>query len=439
MPVFDSLPAGVRESVVAAGTAGGDRVFAGIATQNRRWRPLRPPMLTAAMYQHIHEVSDRLQLLILRACQRRASTAGELCAVLRVDPATLPMLDPDEPLTEHLLQSMRPDVLLAGGVPKVVEFNGDSSLGGVFDSDTTAARFLAEFQRAGIVATRPMSTPPSGVDVRYEVVRDVLGLSEGSRLALIFSLDIGYPGSDDPRAFVKALDPVCERGGAAGLDVVAAPTRWLSLADDGRLLADGVAVDAVLRLTIPDADDPGMAAVRDALAAGTARMFTSVAAYLLGNKQILGWLWTDLALLDPTDADVVTTHVPFSTTLDAITMDQAIAGRGELVLKPAGGFGGTDVVIGIEARPEQWRAALDAAVHSGRPFVLQEFVEPDRLRMHFGNLESGATEVADVAYSIGAFRYGRRPAGGVCRFGSPDSSLVLNIGRGAHVTGILLV
>lgn len=439
MPVFDSLPADVRESILAAGTAGWDRVFAGIATHNKQWRLLRPPVLTAAMYQHIHEVSDRLQLLILQACQRRASTAGELCAALRVDQATLPMLDPDEPLTEHLLVSMRPDILLAGGVPKVVEFNGDSSLGGVFDSDTTATRFLAEFQRAGILATQPMTIPPSGVDVRFEVVRDMLGLADGARLALIFSLDLGYPGSDDPRRFVRALDPVCEQGKAAGLEVVAAPTQWLTLAENGRLLVDGVEVDAVLRLTIPNADDPGMDAVRDALAAGTVQMFTSVAAFLLGNKQILGWLWTDLALLDPADAELVRAHVPFSTTLDQVATDRAIADQSRLVLKPAGGFGGVDVVIGTEAKPEEWRAALDAAVHSGRPYVLQEFVEPDRLRMHFMNLESGVAEVADVAYSIGPYRYGRRPAGGEFRFGSPDSSLVLNVGRGAHVTGIMLV
>lgn len=94
---------------------------------------------------------------------------------------------------------------------------------------------------------------------------------------------------------------------------------------------------------------------------------------LFGNKAML-------ANLD--DAGTRATG-PIATTrhMDAATRAFAIQNRAGQVLKPAIGYGGVGVVIGADCTLPAWRAALDHALDSREPHVLQDYVEPAAIRI----------------------------------------------------------
>ncbi|MEW6434326.1 MAG: circularly permuted type 2 ATP-grasp protein [Myxococcota bacterium] len=59
--------------------------------------------------------------------------------------------------------------------------------------------------------------------------------------------------------------------------------------------------------------------------------------------------------------------------LDAASRPGVLARRASLVLKPSDGFGGFGVVVGPAVDDAAWTAAVDAALASGRPHVVQAF------------------------------------------------------------------
>jgi hypothetical protein len=119
-------------------------------------------------------------------------------------------------------------------------------------------------------------------------------------------------------------------------------------------------------------------------------------------------------------------------------LDDAIARRAELVLKPADEYGGAGVLVGHETEPEVWREGLEEALRRSG-FLLQDYVRPDRLTMDFTNLDTGEQLQVEVPYSVGPYTFGRKPFGCFLRVGSHEHGEVLNLKRAIHVTGPLLV
>jgi len=431
----------VRSAMIECGIKTWAGIYDGVATKNKKWRPLRPPMMTHGQYGEITELTTRLADLVLGACLRRASTAGELRQQLGVQAGLIEFLDESEPLTEDLLVAVRPDVLMSGGVPRFVECNVDSALGGAFDSDGIARRFLAAYTEHGVTGSAPLAVPESAVDTRFHAMRDQLGLADGATSVILFHMGSDYPDTQDGHTLVKLLEPVRDRGRAAGLDVVVHPLEWLTLDADGRLCAGTVVLDSVLRMFIPQ-DVPhgaGYDALRTALRTGTVRMFTSSATWLLANKATFAWLWQDVDRLSTVDADLVRNHVPHTESLDAAGIDRARERRADLVLKPTGAYGGSGVVVGREVTPERWAEALRAAVDE-TGHIVQEYVPVDRLAMHFVEMATGDVRGADVPYCVAPYLFGGRAAGAYLRFAVPDSASgsVVNLGQGALTSGLLL-
>jgi hypothetical protein len=199
-------------------------------------------------------------------------------------------------------------------------------------------------------------------------------------------------------------------------------------------------VDSIFRIYVCS-DMPqssGQAAMKAAVAAGTSRIFTPSASWLLGNKMMLTWLWDDLDLLAPADQELVRTHVPRSRLLTADQVADAVERRTELVLKPADEFGGSGVMVGHESAPEAWRAGLDEGVRRG-DFLLQDYVRPDRLEVEMVHVETGEHLRAAVPYSVGPYTFGRKGYGCYLRLGSHEHGEVLNLKRAVHITGPLLI
>ncbi|MFL6119891.1 hypothetical protein, partial [Actinophytocola sp.] len=411
-------------------------IYDGVATKNKRWRPLRPPLLTRQQYGEITDLTARLAELVLAACQRRAATTGELRERLGVPAGLIEFLDEDAPLTEDLIVAVRPDVLMSGGVPRFVECNVDSALGGAFDSDGIARRFLAAYADHEVPV--PLAVPESAVDTRFHAMRDLFALPDGATSVILFHMGSDYPDTQDGHTLIKLLEPVRDRGRATGLDVVVHPLEWLTL-EGGRLRAGDTVLDTVLRMFIPQ-DVPhgaGYDALVTALDTGAVRMFTPSATWLLANKATFAWLWEDVDLLSTVDADLVRTHVPFTALLtDA---EGTRARREDLVLKPTGTYGGSGVVVGREVTRERWDEALGAAMAEGG-HIVQEYVPVDRLAMHFVEVATGAVREAEVPYCVAPYLFGGRAAGAYLRFAVPDSASgsVVNLGQGALTSGLLL-
>ncbi|SCF22496.1 hypothetical protein GA0074695_4516 [Micromonospora viridifaciens] len=436
---WTDLPESTRTAMVAAGAAEWEKIFHGRATYNKQWRLARPPVLTADAFRRLNEVCDRIAQLILEACQRRARTAGELRRLLDVPQGETRLLDEDEPLHEGLLAAYRPDVLFSSGVPCIVEYNIDSSLGGGFDADTVIYRYADLYRERGLLDGVPARPAPSLLDQRFVAIRDTLRLPDGARVALLMDFDAEYPGLDDPETFIRILSPLADQAKRFGIDLVIAPVRSAALDADQRLVVGGAPVDALFRLFVPNRVTPsaGLDAVAGALAAGTLPMFVSAAAWLLSNKLNYAWLWADLPLLSETDQALIRRYVPHTVALTADQLDRALAEQADLVAKPAGGSAGHGVLIGRKMSALAWEDGVRAAIDAGGN-ILQRYHEADRVAMDFVQIETGETVSAEVPYSLAPYLFGRTGSGALARVGYPGCDEVLNLARGVLMTGILL-
>ncbi|TDW17029.1 hypothetical protein [Kribbella kalugense] len=438
--LWHQLPEATRTALIARGTASWREVYDGVATHNKEWRPLRPPIMSVGMYESLTDISATVARLILEACLRRATTAGELRRALGMPVGYIDLLDEELPLTEELLGGVRADILLSGGTPYVVEANIDSALGGAHDSDGVARRFLDAYAGDPEVSALGLKAPASAVDARYEAVRSALGVTGDDRLAMVFTTGGTYPGSQDGLAMIKLLEPFSERGRELGFDMRVFPLEWLTLDDAGRLCVDDGPIDAVLRMFVPQGMKPsaGLDALGIAVQTRSVRMFTATASWLLASKAILAWLWEDLSLLAPTDASVVVGHVPHTEILAGGLRDQVLAGRNSLVLKPYGSYGGVGVVVGPEVSDQTWATAVDTALSEGG-YIVQAHVEVDRLTMQFINLETNEPHEADVPFCVAPYLFAGTPAGAYLRFTVPNAGPVVNVGQGALTSGLLLL
>lgn len=437
---WEALPDEVRAAMLACGTESWADIYRGVATKNKTWRPLRPPVMTRTAYREITDLTTRLGELILRACRRRAGTAGELRRLLGVPEGYVEFLDESEPLTDDLLVAMRPDILLSDGVPRFVECNIDSALGGAFDSDGIGERFFAAYAAKGIPDRVGMTGAGSAVDARFHAMRAQLDLPAGSTSLILFHMGSDYPDTQDGHTLIRLLEPVRERGLAAGLRVVVHPLEWLTLDADNRLLAGDVPLDSVLRMFIPQ-DTPrgaGFDALTTALGKRTVRMFTSTAAWLLANKATFAWLWQDVDGMSTPDAELLHRHVPRTDLLDDTTAGSAINRQRSLVLKPTGTYGGSGVVLGRDVDAATWRDAVAAGVAAGG-HIVQEFVAADRLDMHFVEMATGEVRREAVPYCVAPYLFGGAAAGAYMRFAVPGAGSVVNLGQGALTSGLLLV
>ena len=429
----------VRTALVARGVESWQQVYDGVATHNKEWRPLRPPIMSVAAYRSMTDISATVARLILEVCLRRATTAGELRRALGIPDGAIDLLDDELPLGDELIGGVRADILLADGTPYVVEANVDSALGGAHDSDGVARRFLSAYDGDPVLGEIGLTAPPSAVDARYEAVRSALELAGQDRLAMLFTTGGTYPGSQDGQAMIKLLEPFSERGRQLGLDMRVFPVEWLTLDDAGRLCVDDGPIDAVLRMFVPQGTkpSPGLDALATAVRTGAVRMFTPTASWLLASKSIFAWLWEDVDSLSPEDAEVVRRHVPRTFVLSAHLRQQALAEQSDLVLKPSGSYGGVGVVVGPEVSADAWQTALDAAIAEGG-YILQAYIQVDRLTMQFIEVATGETHEAAVAFCIAPYLFGGVAAGAYLRFTVPGAGPVVNVGQGALTSGLLL-
>lgn len=441
---WEDFPVAFTRAMGAVALEQAELIHGGVAGSLGAWRPLRPMFLDRDHYTEVGRISARLMRLALDACRRRAATAGELCAALGVPADDVKLLVRDEPLDDGLLVAARPDIVYQCGVPCFVEFNIDGALGGTLQVDLLAERFLDVCR--SVADGENIHRPVSAVDARFAAIRASLRLPEGSRLAIPVFRNGAAPGLEDPQAFLAWLEPMCESGRRHGLDTVACLMDQLTAeAEDSTLMLDGRRVDAVFRLFL-SFDQPsgtGLDALVRAVRARRVAMHTSEATWLLSDKTILAWLWQDRRLLPVPDRDLIERHIPWTALFPGEDDGQDVPSKllerqSELVLKPVGGYGGSGVVLGPEVSRDEWHSALINARAEGR-HILQRHVVPDRLKLDFVDLSTGAVESADVPFVLGPFLFDGEPSGVLVRHGVPGGGPVLNAHHGAVMSTALVV
>jgi hypothetical protein len=455
------LPADIRAAGQDVARQAWRQVFDGVPGASVPWRATRPLFMSRGHLGDLGHIGGRLAQLVLQACRRRAGTAGDLADVLGTRRDDLPLLDRSASLAEDLLISMRPDIIYSGGVPKFVELNIEGGVGGTLQVDVLAQRFIGAYSQAlGRTGNRRLHAPAPSVAARFTAIREMGGKAgtgagassggtsrDGPRVVIpVFPVGT-VPGLQDADRFIAWLAPMCEVGQAHGFDTLAYPLDRMTLDDHGRLRAGELPVDLIIRLFLFSAQPPstGADAFAHAVRAGTVAMHTPEATCLLMDKRTLAWLWTDIDLLEPADRELIWRHVPWTAYLpagaapDEPLVRRALGNRAGLVLKPADGHGGSDVVIGTTVCEEAWRRAVDRAADQGG-YVLQEYFEPDRTEIEFAHLETGDRRTAGVPFTVGPLMFGLRPSGVLIRHGAPGADGgVLNLNYGALPNTVLLV
>ncbi|MGW3204219.1 hypothetical protein [Streptomyces sp. NPDC001135] len=436
--LYDTLPEDVRRALDTLGRDHWRHAHTGVPRGADTWNPLRPLMFGPDAYARVGAVADRAAGLVLDACRRRASSAGALLDALGMPRDQFPLLDPDAPLGEELLTSVRADVMVERGVPRVLELNIDGAVGGAIEGDLIATQFqelyaAALSAEAGTVALR---TPPSSLDAFCTELMSFLGLAEGSCLVVPVFREDGMDAIADPDDFISFLAPLAERGKEHGIAVVGHPLELLTLDEEQRLRAGDQIAHGVFRLFLPvEQRGPGLDALAGALRAGTARMYTPEATSPVSDKRVLAWIWDDLPELAPEDRDFVLRHIPRTTFARA---DRLGEDRTRLVLKPGDGYGGTGVVPGGSVTGARWRElVLDAAPHDTH--VLQETVDGDLVTLEFVHETTGEHRTEAVPFVLGPLMYGRRLSGTYVRHGTPRHSPLINTHQGAASNGVLIV
>lgn len=438
--LWSQLPPTCQARAHAAAQERYGEVFAGVAGAGGPWWPVRPMVISEAFHQELGRLSDRLAMLVLEACQRRASTAGELLDLLGMSHDQVPLLRKDEPLGDHLLDAARADVVLDQGIPKFVEINIDGAVGGTAQADLVSSRFHSVYKDQ--VPELRLMVPPSSVDSRFAQIRSRFEGSGKIHLAIPLYEHGILQGVANEAERIQRHKPMIDSAERFG--IIAAPVPWRELSNDaeGRLVCGETRFDAVLRLFVTGVEPPsaGLTALIKSVQQGTVQVHTPEASWLLSNKNVLAWLWSDIEQLPPADQHFVRTHVPQTVLVgpeDESTVRSATAHRQEWVLKPADGHGGAGVVLGQTVDEETWRNAVSGAVLTGG-HILQRLVQTDRMEIAFYDDRTGTVRSEPVPFVLGPFLFGRQISNIFVRHGVPGGGQVVNVLQGSVLNSILI-
>jgi len=100
-----------------------------------------------------------------------------------------------------------------------------------------------------------------------------------------------------------------------------------------------------------------------------------------------------------------------------------------LVLKPADGYGGRDVVIGLESTNEEWNQAIDRALK--RNWIVQEFIHAPKMTVP--TIVNGKLDFLYKKANMGIYIFHDKFAGGVTRL---SDETVINLSRGGGLIPI---
>lgn len=389
---------------------------------------LRPHLVDRAAWSALERAGRAVLELAARVARHVFDgDAGRLCAHLGIPAAQARWmsLDPGQP--DVLLSRLDAFVTALG--PRFIEINSDAPAGFGY-GDRMAEVFgrlplFREFAAHHAVAYVP-SAPSLVRALLAEWARH--GGRGGPVVAIVDWAEV------KTRPDQELLRPALE---AAGARCVLADPREMTLVD-GRLRAGADAVDLVYRRALlselverEEEVDPFLTAYRE----GRALFVNSFRCGLSEDKAFFGIL-TDEAyagLLTEDERRLVVRTIPWTrrmeerrTLKDGREVDlvpYVLSHAADLVLKPAHGYGGRSVLVGVEATPPAWESAVDESLRS--PWVVQERVPIPR--EEFPLCEGGDLAFEALGVNANPFYAAGADVGAVAR---ASRSAVINVSAG---------
>lgn len=398
---------------------------------------LRPQFVRRRDWDDLRDAGTRLLELAARVARRAFDgDVARLCAFLGTPAAEVPWVsvDPGEP---DVVWS-RLDAFLTPEGPRFIEINSDAPAGFGY-SDAMAAVFqqLPVFQ--GFARKRAVSYEPSDralVDAVVAEGRARAGTVK-PRIAIVDWANVRT------RADQEILRGVFE---ARGFECVLEDPRELSFRE-GRLLAPSGPIDLVYRRAVLSElvhKENEVRAFLDAYASGVVPFVNTFRCRLSEDKAFFAVL-TDEAfagLLTDEERAFVDRLVPWTRKVaerrtwrarqEVDLVPHILENRVGLVLKPAHGYGGSEVFVGDETEPAAWEAAVMSAL--GAPWVVQERVTiPEE---SFPVFEEGALTFASLKVNTNPFYVRGARSGAVTRC-SRSSIINVSAGGGSIPTFVL--
>lgn len=287
----------------------------------------------------------------------------------------------------------RADIIFSSGVPKLLEFNFNSLLGGFTETHMLQAFFMDNHEHRDPLALR----------------RDELLLHKFSQL-LRTTLKKENPHiillglkEDCTRYFPRFYSEVNQFLRGQGIASSILDPEELTI-DDGTVILNGLAVDAVIRMyQLQDVVKYGRssAAYLDIESSINKTAFiTTNHCQLLTSKYILGYLWAHRDEYSSEEAALIKNHIPKSYNLSASVMSEAMLShyrdellnqQADFVLKKKDSNMGFNVFIGRQLSSTQWLTVINQALASG-DYVAQEYINSDRFKMRFSTEQGNVCE-----------------------------------------------
>jgi len=408
----------------------------GITFDGRPMRTfLRPHFVSAPAWARLREDGRRLLELAARVARHAfAGDAARLCAFLGTPEAEARWvrLDPGPP--DVVLSRL--DAFLGPAGPRFIEVNSDAPAGFGY-GDRMAEVFTALPVFRAFARTQPVSYRASIPALVAAVLRAAPADTSTPTVAIADWAEV------KTRADQQILQEAFE---ARGVRCLLADPRSMELRG-GRLVAGGRPVDVVYRRAVLSELVEREDAVRDffrAYASGAAVFVNSLRCRLSEDKAFLALL-TDEAfapLLTEDESAFVARAVPWTRKLedrrtlrDGREVDLLRFVRDHqaaLVLKPAHGYGGRDVLVGDETPAADWDAAVREG--TGRPWVVQERVAiPEEA---FPICEGGALRFEALKVNANPFYVAEGEAGAVAR---ASRQSVINVSAGGGSVPMFVV
>jgi hypothetical protein len=400
----------------------------GITFDGRPMRTfLRPHFISGPAWQGLREDGRRLLELAARLARRAFDgDVGRLCAFLGTPEAEARWVRIDPGLPDVVLSRL--DAFLGPDGPRFIEVNSDAPAGFGY-GDRMADLFMQLPIFRAFARMRTVSYRPSIPALVEAVLRGASARRGPSvTVAIVDWADV------KTRADQQILREAFEARGARCL---LADPRSMERRG-GRLMAGGQAIDVVYRRAVLSELVDREHDVRDflrAYAEGAAVFVNSFRCRLSEDKAFLALLTDEAFAPMMTEAErvLVARTVPWTrkleerrTTKDGHEVDLLSFVREHregLVLKPAHGYGGRDVLVGDETAPAEWDDAIDAG--AGQPWVVQERVSiPEE---PFPTFEGGSLRFEMLKVNANPFYVLGGEAGAVTR---ASRGAVINVSAG---------
>ncbi|WP_285733461.1 hypothetical protein [Nocardiopsis sp. ATB16-24] len=377
--------------------------------------PISPVLLSRRTADEVAHAGREVVRLAVEECMRRTSSPRRLAHLLGIEPS--PLLSERESYNRWAASQARPDIVVSQGVPKVLECNIGSAIGGIEDlarldpllwGSSAAEKFRREH------GVRSGRTVQARRELLTRIARDRGALGR---------LRMGIAGHSE-----ATFAEVVEDAAAHGIDAFFVELEDLT-EDGGLRRGSEPPMDLFLQKFIAAGayrDGEPMAALEAAVDRDSTFVANPDLSSLFSSKTVLAWLTSSAEDLPERDRRTIQRHVPWTAELQDSRvvykgvrqelLPLVLRDREELVLKPVDGFGGHGVVVGRTTGEAEWAAAVDDCLKER--YIVQVYTHPDTFSLSCWHGPSATHELLDTAAVISPFVIDGQVTGYLARTGS---------------------